>query len=323
MVLSNGVTLTPEKVDLINKYKGVVNGICLNVPAFEKDLWSKRAGVNPKLFDKLISNIEKLNIKYYTPIKIDKIEDDVLNNLKTSSYECLDKEIKKIISNIAIILNKDSKYIEKYTELLRKMGIFTELNDMNISSEKEKIKIRERMNKERLDYLKTFYISKLKKYLSIIKNGFNNNFDGFDLSYSSNEDVSLELQSFIYDETQKIIPFLEEDISKYFKDINLNYTNNEINSINGIDNIYNSSYEKIKKYSDFNFNDASNVLLYIIIHELNSMILCSSSSESLEKKEDFNREELININNTYRTCYFLIVIIYSNFHMNRVYNDFS
>jgi len=58
MVLSNGATLTPEKVDLINKYKGVVNGICLNVPAFERELWSKRAGVNPKLFDKLISNIE-------------------------------------------------------------------------------------------------------------------------------------------------------------------------------------------------------------------------------------------------------------------------
>lgn len=57
MVLSNGVTLTPEKVDLINKYSGVVNGICLNVPAFERDVWSKRAGVNPKLFDKLVSNI--------------------------------------------------------------------------------------------------------------------------------------------------------------------------------------------------------------------------------------------------------------------------
>jgi len=57
MVLSNGLTLTPEKVDLINKYSGVVNGICLNVPAFERDVWSKRAGVNPKLFDKLISNI--------------------------------------------------------------------------------------------------------------------------------------------------------------------------------------------------------------------------------------------------------------------------
>lgn len=57
MVLSNGVTLTPEKIDLMNKYDGIVNGICLNIPAFERDVWSKRVGMNPKLFDKLISNI--------------------------------------------------------------------------------------------------------------------------------------------------------------------------------------------------------------------------------------------------------------------------
>ena len=57
IVLSNGVPLTPEKVDLIAKYKGVVNGICLNVPAFEAEVWSKRSGINIKQFDKLISNI--------------------------------------------------------------------------------------------------------------------------------------------------------------------------------------------------------------------------------------------------------------------------
>ena len=58
MILSNGVPLTPEKIDLIKKYPDVVNGICLNIPAFEKEIWSKRAGINEKLFDKLISNIK-------------------------------------------------------------------------------------------------------------------------------------------------------------------------------------------------------------------------------------------------------------------------
>lgn len=57
MVLSNGIPLTPEKVDLINKYKGVVNGICLNIPAFDAETWSKRSGINIKQHDKLISNI--------------------------------------------------------------------------------------------------------------------------------------------------------------------------------------------------------------------------------------------------------------------------
>ena len=57
MVLSNGVPLTPEKVDLMLKYSGVVNGICLNIPAFEAEVWAKRSGMNARLFDKLLSNI--------------------------------------------------------------------------------------------------------------------------------------------------------------------------------------------------------------------------------------------------------------------------
>lgn len=58
MVLTNGVPLTKEKVDLIAEYRDVINGICLNVPAFEAETWSKRAGVNIKLFDRLIDNIK-------------------------------------------------------------------------------------------------------------------------------------------------------------------------------------------------------------------------------------------------------------------------
>ena len=58
MVLSNGVPLTPQRVDLIKKYKGVVNGICLNVPAFEPEVWTLRSGINIKQFDKLVSNIK-------------------------------------------------------------------------------------------------------------------------------------------------------------------------------------------------------------------------------------------------------------------------
>jgi hypothetical protein len=57
IVLSNGIPLTPQKIDLIVKYKDVVNGICLNIPAFEPELWSLRSGINKNQFSKLISNI--------------------------------------------------------------------------------------------------------------------------------------------------------------------------------------------------------------------------------------------------------------------------
>jgi len=57
VVLSNGVPLTPDKVDLILAYPGVVNGICLNIPAFEPELWSRRSGINISQFPRLINNI--------------------------------------------------------------------------------------------------------------------------------------------------------------------------------------------------------------------------------------------------------------------------
>lgn len=56
-VLSNGVPLTPEKTDFIEKHQDTVVGICLNIPAFERDIWSKRSGMSPNLFDKLINNV--------------------------------------------------------------------------------------------------------------------------------------------------------------------------------------------------------------------------------------------------------------------------
>ena len=48
-------------------------------------------------YQQLLLEIEKLNIKYYEPLKIKKMEESQLNNLKKSSYELLDKEIKKCL----------------------------------------------------------------------------------------------------------------------------------------------------------------------------------------------------------------------------------
>lgn len=58
LVLSNGTPLTPAKTDLLIKYKDVLSGVCLNVPCFESELWSKRVNLPERMFNKLISNIQ-------------------------------------------------------------------------------------------------------------------------------------------------------------------------------------------------------------------------------------------------------------------------
>jgi hypothetical protein len=57
-VLSNGVSLTKSRVDLIKSYSDVVIHVGLNIPAFERNLWSKRTGFSPEQFDRLISNVQ-------------------------------------------------------------------------------------------------------------------------------------------------------------------------------------------------------------------------------------------------------------------------
>jgi len=57
MILSNGINLTPNKTDIIKKYQRIISGICLNILAFEPDLWEKRSGINKEKFPQLLENI--------------------------------------------------------------------------------------------------------------------------------------------------------------------------------------------------------------------------------------------------------------------------
>jgi len=57
MILSNGINLTPDKTDIIKKHQRIISGICLNIPAFEAELWEKRSGIKKEKFGQLISNI--------------------------------------------------------------------------------------------------------------------------------------------------------------------------------------------------------------------------------------------------------------------------
>ena len=62
-VLSNGVNLTPDKLDIINKYTpSVIQEIALNIPAYENaEVWSKRSGFPAKRFDDVMTNLKNLH----------------------------------------------------------------------------------------------------------------------------------------------------------------------------------------------------------------------------------------------------------------------
>ena len=59
MVLSNGTTLTPNKVDILKEFQDVLSGINLNIPIFtSKELWAKRTNMKEGMFDNMIRNVQ-------------------------------------------------------------------------------------------------------------------------------------------------------------------------------------------------------------------------------------------------------------------------
>ncbi len=67
VILSNGVNLTPQKIDIINRYSSSISGIHLNIPAFERELWSERTGLQPAQFDLLMENLQyaEIHLQYF------------------------------------------------------------------------------------------------------------------------------------------------------------------------------------------------------------------------------------------------------------------
>lgn len=58
MILSNGVTLSKDRVEEICEYRDSVAGIALNIPAFDAATWAERTGFKEAMFDKLVENVQ-------------------------------------------------------------------------------------------------------------------------------------------------------------------------------------------------------------------------------------------------------------------------
>ena len=261
-------------------------------------------------YQTLLKNIESHNIKYYTVNKRFEFEKSTLDKLKKESeIDKLNKEIDLLVKNVVSILNKPKESIPKYIKLLRNFSV-TEINkNEEPMTKREIIKANEQNNKNKLSYIKNFYITKLKKYISIIKNGRNKSNNNVNLKFMNKDPFLLEIQSEIYNDNKKLEIFLSEDIRNYFVNLEFDYTNEEINSINGVDNIYDSKFEKIKKYSDFNFIDASNVLLHILISQLNKFIITSITNKKIDENEIYDSEQLYKNNNLNKKCKYICEFI--------------
>ena len=149
ILFSNGVNLTKEKIDIINKYPKTIQGITLNIPSAFQKQWSVYTGFNEKIFNKLIDNLnyayKNLNKEIHFGIQVNNFnENSLFENGGTV----------EILSN-APILNLDNnsgdliKTIEKFKSMYSDWAVFPD-----------------NANIDRVGYLKNAMIFSNERYLN-------------------------------------------------------------------------------------------------------------------------------------------------------------
>ena len=125
-----------------------------------------------------------------------------------------------------------------------------------------------------------------------------------------------EMQKDIGMAIDKIINFVETVQPSSFTDNRANYTNQEITSIVGKNNIYDKDYQSIIKPSDLTNNDAANVLLFILLHNLNQFYAYSNEKNyTLDaSKEKYNQDIA-------RFIHFLLEIIEEDYELFELCNQ--
>ncbi len=277
----------------------------------------KRDTKSGKLYDEIVS--KKYSNQEYENL-LNNISLRKMNNLdlytykiydvidfKNNAQQLKDKEIEKLMKSLSNILGKsgNKEFNDKYSNLLYNIGYYQYFMSLSGKEDitkkitkKMSIKNNETLSHIRLHYLKKCYNDYLRKHLAMIKNNksrikeIETLEDEQLLTFEDNEYISKEVQAFIYDSYEPFEQFYDPSVQIYFKNAKLKYDSKMINSINGEDDIYDSQYKQILKFSEFSFKDASEIVHYLFIKELNNLILCNNEDEDDTIDESADDENL-------------------------------
>ena len=140
MLMTNGVGLTKNISDIIIKHSSAVSGIHFNIPAFEKELWSKQTGFNESLHMGLIDNIQYVVDNVQSKLRDNRVS-LVVNGYNEKSlkenggyYENLEN-FPDIESNVSI--KQARMFLERFPSI--KIIENTSLNDRDSLLEKNEV----------------------------------------------------------------------------------------------------------------------------------------------------------------------------------------
>ncbi len=283
-----------------------------------------------KLLDKIAErNSQSLNVYTYTIYQ--EVE---LKGLKKNVESLKDKEIQKLIASLGSILNKsgDKAFMDKYMDILSNLGYYQYYSTLTEEekkqlSKKEILKNRQKLSHIRIHYIKKCYNDYLRKYLAMIKHGKSRiqelqRLEGESLlPFEESEFISRDIQSFIYQANKSIEQFYDPSIRAYFTRASLRNDAKMINSIHGEDDIYDSQHKEIIEFAKYSFQDASELLHYFFVKELNDLILCNQGSEDEEEIDEGAGEENLTMNAATMSTQCKYRLIFILFILDKIAND--
>ena len=221
-------------------------------------------------FDKLLDEIVKRN---YFNLEFKDIKS--LLNLDELKKEDISSEINNFVERLSKIVGKvnDKIFKDRYRRLLNELGNYDNIYEIPEDVDNYNL-IRLINNKEenRVQLLKIYINQYFRRFISIITNNFN--VREFTIKIPTlTSALSQELQKFIGEDYDRLGQYFTESNVEIFKNLKFNYSIKEVDSIYGKSDRYNCDWDKIVGNSKFNLKNATDVLLYILVSELNKFLL--------------------------------------------------
>ena len=265
----------------------------------------------------LLKDVEQQTLEFYNPKINFHMDEATLQELKDNAMENIQIQLKFLLQNTSQLLNLNQNFNQKYENIIMSIGIYNIQDKLQKKdTKKEKVKLEEQLYLKKLDYFQKFYINTFKKNLSFIKNQKNLPQKNISLKFMDNPEDRREMQKDIGMTRDKILHFVETVQPSSFVDNHANYSNQEITSIVGKNNIYDKDYQSIIKYSDLTNNDASNILLFILLDNLNQFYAyIDEKNYTLDpSKEKYNQDIA-------RFVHFLLEIIEEDYELFELCNQ--
>lgn len=270
-------------------------------------------------YNRLLNDVIKLNTHYYK--KTAEIETDFGKKIKKEISD-IEKYINKFLEKLSKILGKDIKL--KYKDFLYSLGNYTNVYvETNSNSPRQIITLINNREENRIFLLKNYINRYFRTYISMLSN-----YDDVNKIQEKLPefmcDYSKDIQKCVIDEYLIIGQFMNPDNMDLFGSLKINYTISEVNNIYGNSDIYNCTWSKVIKESNFTLSDASEVLLYILVSQLDNFIEGSKKNQTvianfilvmfdmiIEDDTVFNMEE-IELNRYKNMIYQTQYSVYSN-----------